>query len=219
MTEKKDEGRIILVDKPMTWTSFHVVKKLRYALNVKKIGHSGTLDPLATGLLILCTGPMTKKIESFQAMEKEYTGEIVIGKTTASYDLETEVEHVSDTAHITEKDIAEAVKQFTGNIMQVPPRFSAIKINGKRAYKSARKGEMPEMKPRPVLISAFDVERLDSERLAFRVICSKGTYIRSLAHDLGKALGTGAYLASLRRTRIGTFHVDQAQTIEELTVK
>ncbi|MEJ2005300.1 MAG: tRNA pseudouridine(55) synthase TruB [Cyclobacteriaceae bacterium] len=216
MTENKDDGKVLLVDKPKTWTSFDVVKKLRFALNLKKIGHAGTLDPLATGLLILCTGKMTKQIESYQALEKEYTGEIVIGKTTPSYDLETEVEHVTDTDHITDEDLINAAEKFIGKIEQVPPQFSAIKVGGKRAYKSARKGEKIELKARPVEISAFEVERLSADRIAFRVICSKGTYIRSLAHDFGQELGTGAYLGALRRTRIGTFNVDDAQTIEEI---
>ncbi len=217
MTEQQDEGKVILVDKPRSWTSFDVVKKLRYALKVKKIGHAGTLDPLATGLLILCTGKMTKQIESFQAMEKEYTGEIVIGKITPSYDLETDVEHISDTSHIKDSFISNTAKKFIGKIEQIPPQYSAIKIDGKRAYKSARKGEKVEMKPRTVEITTFDVERLGIDRIAFRVVCSKGTYIRSLAHDFGQELGTGAYLADLRRTRIGKFHVDDAQTIDEIT--
>ena len=217
MTELQDAGRVILIDKPRSWTSFDVVKKLRYALNVKKIGHAGTLDPLATGLLILCTGKMTKRIESFQAMEKEYTGEIVIGKVTPSYDLETEVENVCDTAHIQDSDITAAAKEFKGLIEQVPPQYSAVKVDGKRAYKSARKGEKVEIKPRKVEITVFEVDRLGVDRIAFRVVCSKGTYIRSLAHDFGQVLGTGAYLAELRRTRIGDFHVDNAQTIDEIT--
>ncbi|MCA6073317.1 tRNA pseudouridine(55) synthase TruB [Fulvivirga sedimenti] len=212
-----EEGSVLLVDKPLTWTSFDVVKKLRYALKVKKIGHAGTLDPLATGLLILCTGKMTKQIDSFQAMEKEYEGEIVLGKITPSYDLETDVQEFGDTSGITEDQIEQALNKFRGTISQVPPQFSAIKVDGKRAYESARKGKKIKMEPRQVEIKQFDLEKISTDRYKFTVVCSKGTYIRSLAHDFGQALGTGAYLAALRRTRIGNFHVKDASTIEALT--
>ncbi len=215
--EQPEEGRVLLVDKPLTWTSFDVVKKLRYALKVKKIGHAGTLDPLATGLLILCTGKMTKQIDSYQAMEKEYEGEIVLGKITPSYDLETEVQDFGDPSVITDDQIETALEKFRGTISQVPPQYSAIKIDGKRAYESARKGKKVKMEPRQVEIGLFELEKIDAERYKFRVVCSKGTYIRSLAHDFGQELGTGAYLASLRRTRIGSFHVKDAETIESLT--
>ena len=216
MEESKDEGTVLLVDKPLGWTSFDVVKKLRYALKVKKIGHAGTLDPLASGLLILCTGKKTKEINEYQAMEKEYTGEIVIGKTTPSYDLETEVEFVCDPSGITDEQIETAAEQFRGIIQQIPPKFSAVKVDGKRAYKSARQGKEVKIEPRQVEIKVFEVKRIEPERIAFRVVCSKGTYIRSLAHDFGQTLGTGAYLAALRRTRIGKFDVAEAKTIEEI---
>lgn len=209
--------KVLLVDKPLEWTSFDVVKKLRYALKVKKIGHAGTLDPLATGLLILCTGKKTKEIEGYQGMEKEYTGEIVIGKRTPSYDLETEIEEVMNTDHITPEDISRVVEQFQGEISQTPPIFSAVKVNGERAYKRARKGKETKLEPRKVTIHKFEMTRIAPDRFSFVVVCSKGTYIRSLANDVGEALGTGAYLAALRRTRIGDFHVDNASTIEDLT--
>ena len=210
-------NQVILVDKPLEWTSFDVVKKLRYALKVKKIGHAGTLDPLATGLLILCTGKKTKEIKTYQGMEKEDTSEIVIGKRTPSYDLETEVEHVADVDHITDEMVEEVLKGFRGEIQQVPPVFSAVKVDGVRAYKHARKGREAKLEPRTVYIDHFSMDRTETDRFTFRVICSKGTYIRSLANDVGEALGTGAYLASLRRTRIGKFDVKDSQTIEELT--
>ncbi|MTI22071.1 tRNA pseudouridine(55) synthase TruB [Fulvivirga sp. RKSG066] len=219
MQQQNQEGSVLLVDKPLTWTSFDVVKKLRYHLKVKKIGHAGTLDPLATGLLILCTGKMTKQIEKFQAQEKEYTGQFVLGQTTPSYDLETEPTEPVDISHITESDIKSKTTQFTGVIEQTPPVFSAIKVKGKRAYESARKGEDIKLKSRQVEISEFDITAIDNNAVSFRVVCSKGTYIRSLAHDFGQALGVGAYLSKLRRTRIGDFKVDNAQTIEEITQK
>ncbi len=212
----QDPGTVILVDKPLTWTSFDVVKKLRYHLKVKKIGHAGTLDPLATGLLILCTGKMTKQIEQYQAQEKEYTGSFVIGKTTPSYDLETEVGNEMDISHLTTNQILEAAKQLTGLINQIPPIFSAIKVDGKRAYKGARKGEEIELKSRPVEIKVFEITDMQLPEIQFKIVCSKGTYIRSIARDFGELLGVGAYLASLRRTRIGEFNVTDAKTIEEL---
>jgi len=214
-----DEGQVILVDKPLRWTSFDVVKKLRYHLKVKKIGHAGTLDPLATGLLILCSGKMTKQIEKFQAQEKEYTGTIIIGQTTPSYDLETEPTQAVDISHISMEEIKAAASTFEGEIDQTPPIFSAVKVNGKRAYKSAREGEDIKLKSRKIQISTFEISNISEEKINFRVVCSKGTYIRSLAHDLGQKLGVGAYLAALRRTRIGDFHVEDAKTIEELTSK
>jgi tRNA pseudouridine55 synthase len=210
-------NQVLLVDKPLEWTSFDVVKKLRYALKVKKIGHAGTLDPLATGLLILCTGKKTKEINTYQGMEKEYTGEIVIGKRTPSFDLETEVEHVTSVDHITDDMVARALSDFRGVIQQVPPVFSAVKVDGVRAYKHARKGRDTKLEPRTVQIDRFEMNRIGPDRFAFLVVCSKGTYIRSLANDIGEALGTGAYLAALRRTRIGDFHVNAAKTIDDLT--
>lgn len=212
-------GTIILVDKPLTWTSFDVVKKVRYHLKLKKVGHAGTLDPLASGLLILCTDKMTKEIEKIQSLEKEYEGVFTIGATTPSYDLETEAENRKPYDHITAREIYEAATGFVGTILQKPPVFSAIKIDGKRAYKSARAGDTVEIKPREVTIKQFDITRITLPEVAFRVVCSKGTYIRSLANDFGLSLGTGAYLSQLRRTRIGHFEVAKAQTIQELTEK
>lgn len=216
MIHDYEDGKLILVDKPLHWTSFDVVKKLKYGLKLKKIGHAGTLDPLATGLLILCSGKMTKQIESFQAREKEYTGTFVIGSTTPSYDLETEIQKVADTDQVGEQEIRKAVSTLTGEILQVPPLFSAIKVNGKRAYTHARKGEEVPLKERGVRIDVFETARVSPTEISFRIICSKGTYIRSIARDLGDELGTGAYLASLRRTRIGEFTVEQASSIEQL---
>ena len=210
-----DEPRVLLVNKPYQWTSFDVVKKLRYGLKVKKIGHAGTLDPLATGLLILCTGKMTKQIESFQAQEKEYTGTFVIGQTTPSFDLETEVDQERDITHITAADIQKAVESLTGEISQVPPIFSAVKVNGKRAYKSARKGEDVKLKARDVVVKEFEVTNLDLPEVHFKIICSKGTYIRSIARDLGETLSVGAYMSALCRTRIGEFKLTEAKSIEE----
>lgn len=215
-THKIDEAKVILVNKPYQWTSFDVVKKLRYALKFKKIGHAGTLDPLATGLLILCTGKMTKQIESFQSQEKEYTGSFIIGKTTPSFDLETEISLGQDIAHLTEQDIRNATSKFSGWIDQTPPIFSAVKVNGKRAYKSARKGEAIEIKSRKVEIKEFEITRIELPTVDFKIICSKGTYIRSIANDFGKELGVGAYLSALCRTRIGEFKLENASTLEEL---
>lgn len=213
-------GEIILIDKPLTWTSFQVVNKLRWAIrkayNIKKIkvGHAGTLDPLATGLLILCTGKMTKQIDSYQAQIKEYTGIITLGGTTPSFDLETEIDKRYNVDHITEDKIHETTKQFTGEIEQYPPVFSAIKKEGKRLYEFARAGEKVQINPRKITIETFEITEIDIPNIHFKVVCSKGTYIRSLANDFGKALKSGAHLSELRRTSIGEFRVDQAQTIE-----
>ena len=212
----QDPGKMLLVDKPLTWTSFDVVKKLKYHLKVKKIGHAGTLDPLATGLLILCTGKMTKQIESYQAQEKEYTGKFIIGKTTPSFDLETEEQNEMSIEHITEDNIYEAASSLTGIIDQVPPVFSAVKVDGKRAYKSAREGEDVKLKARTVEIKEFEIVQIALPEVQFLIKCSKGTYIRSIARDFGIALGTGAYLGELRRTKIGDYSVENAKTIEEL---
>jgi tRNA pseudouridine55 synthase len=211
-----DDPRVLLVNKPYQWTSFDVVKKLRFGLKVKKIGHAGTLDPLATGLLILCTGKMTKQIETYQAQEKEYTGTFVIGQTTPSFDLETEVDQERDFSHITELDIRSAITKLTGEISQVPPIFSAVKVNGKRAYKSARKGEDVKLKPRDVVVKEFELTGLKLPEVHFRIVCSKGTYIRSIARDLGESLGVGAYMSALCRTRIGEFKLTEANSIEEI---
>ncbi|UII20971.1 tRNA pseudouridine(55) synthase TruB [Fulvivirga ligni] len=217
MDNQQPEGSVILIDKPLEWTSFDVVKKLRYALKVKKIGHAGTLDPLATGLLILCTGKMTKQIEKYQGQEKEYTGKFYLGKTTPSYDLETEVDSETSIDHLTSDQIHRATEAFTGIIEQTPPIYSAIKVDGKRAYEGARKGEEVKLKSRNVEVKSFEITAIDLPEVHFKIICSKGTYIRSLAHDFGQSLGVGAYLSELRRTRIGDFKVEDAQTIEEAT--
>lgn len=206
--------RVILIDKPLEWTSFDVVNKLRKKLKIKKIGHAGTLDPLATGLLILCTGKMTKRIDEYQAQEKEYTGQLVIGQTTPSHDLETIVSEAKDIAHITNELITVAARKFTGTINQIPPIHSAVKIDGKRAYKLARKGKEPELKPRSVLVSEFEITSIELPIVRFRIVCSKGTYIRSIARDFGEELGVGAYLSKLCRTRIGQFQLKDALTID-----
>lgn len=214
-------GNVILIDKPLHWTSFQVVNKLRWAIrkqfNIKKIkvGHAGTLDPLATGLLVICTGKMTKQINIFQGQEKEYTGTITLGSTTPSYDLETKINNTFSTTHITEDLIHQTTAQFIGTIAQVPPLFSAIKKDGKRLYDIARAGETTEIASREITISAFEISKINDLELDFKVVCSKGTYIRSLAHDFGKALNSGAHLSALRRTRIGDFKVENATTIND----
>lgn len=209
------EGRVLLLDKPLDWTSFDIVKKIRILTKVSKVGHAGTLDPLATGLLIVCTGKFTKKINEYMGMEKEYTGSITLGATTSTYDLESAPVNQQDISSLTEAMLHEATKQFTGDIMQVPPSHSAIKRNGQPVYIAARKGEDVVLEPRPIRISAFTIERIEMPKIYFKVVCSTGTYIRSLAHDYGKALGVGGYLSGLRRTRIGEFSVDDAYTIEQ----
>jgi tRNA pseudouridine55 synthase len=211
-----DENRVLLINKPLRWTSFDVVNKLRGRLKIRKIGHAGTLDPLATGLLIICTGKMTKQIESFMGLEKEYTGTFVLGKTTPSYDLETEVQDAGDISHLTTEQIILACKALTGTLSQVPPTHSAIRIGGKRAYNLARKGKDVELQPRTVIVHEFEVTGVTLPEVGFRIVCSKGTYIRSIARDLGVALGVGAYLSSLCRTRIGTYHLSDALTIEDV---
>lgn len=208
--------RVLLINKPLRWTSFDVVKKLRGILKIKKIGHAGTLDPLATGLLILCTGKMTKSIDTFQAQEKEYRGKMILGQTTPSYDLETTPTPPQDISGVTEQMIQEVASQFTGTIEQVPPLHSAVKVDGKRAYKLARAGSEAKLKAREVTIGVFEITHIQLPEVGFRVVCSKGTYIRSLVHDVGQALGVGAYLSELCRIRIGDFLLKDAQTLEEL---
>ena len=222
MTEEAyKNGQVLLIDKPLTWTSFQVVNKLRWEIrqrfNIKKIkvGHAGTLDPLATGLLIICTGKQTKQIDTYQGQVKEYTGTFTLGATTPSYDLETEIDNIFTTTHITEELLHETTKQFTGEIQQKPPIFSAIKKDGKRLYELARKGETTEIKERTVTISSFEITEIKLPEVGFRIICSKGTYIRSIAFDYGKALNSGGYLSALRRTKIGNFSVDDAFSVEE----
>lgn len=212
----QDAGQLLLINKPLGWTSFDAVNKLRYRLKIKKIGHAGTLDPLATGLLIICTGKMTKQIEEFMGLEKEYTGTFVIGQTTPSYDLETAVSEAQDISAITNDSILKAVKSLTGKISQLPPAHSAIKVGGKRAYKFARQGKDIELKPREVEVSEFEITSVALPLVNFRIVCSKGTYIRSLARDLGESLGVGAYLSQLCRTRIGSFTLENALTIDEV---
>jgi len=210
------EGQTLLIDKPYEWSSFQALNSvkwtLRKALGLKKlkVGHAGTLDPLATGLLLICTGKNTKKIPQFQAMEKEYTGTFCMGATTPSYDLETTVDATYPVDHLTEKILHETAKSFLGEIQQQPPVFSAIKIKGKRLYEYARKGKEIDVPSRKVTVHAFDLTRIQLPEVDFRVRCSKGTYIRSLAHDFGKALGSGAYLSELKRTKIGQYNVDKA---------
>lgn len=209
-----EAGELILIDKPLTWTSFDVVKKIRNTIRLKKIGHAGTLDPLATGLLILCTGKKTKQIENYMAQEKEYTGSLVIGKTTPSVDLETEINSDVDIAHIKIEDIYKSTSGFEGEIDQVPPIYSAIRVNGERVYKKARAGEEVEIKSRKVFVREFTITKINLPELEFKIICSKGTYVRSLVRDFGEVLGVGAYLSSLRRTRIGEFKIEDAFTME-----
>jgi len=229
-------GEIILINKPYRWTSFDVVNKVRNVLrkiqianqvtlseNPKnfyvKVGHAGTLDPLATGLLILCTGKKTKEIDSYQAQEKEYTGTFFLGGTTPSYDLETKINHQYETSHINNELIFEVKKKFLGKILQTPPAHSAVKIDGKPAYKQARKGKDVKMLPKEIFIHEFEITKIELPLIHFRIVCSKGTYIRSIANDFGKALNSGAYLASLCRTRIGEFKLEEAISVEEFVKK
>jgi len=211
-----EEGQILLIDKPYGWTSFQAVNKLKWKIRhlhklaKLKIGHAGTLDPLATGLLIVCTGKFTKRIEEFQAQEKEYTGTFVLGATTPCYDMEKPVDKEFPTNHITENDILETAKTFVGEQMQVPPIFSAVKIAGKRAYDYARQAQDVEIKAKPILIKDFEITRIAMPEVDFRIVCSKGTYIRSIARDFGEKLQSGAYLSALRRTRIGGFLVENS---------
>lgn len=218
--EDYQTGQVLLIDKPLHWTSFQVVNKLRWEIrqtfNIKKIkvGHAGTLDPLATGLLVLCTGKMTKQIDTFQAQIKEYTGTIVLGSATPSFDLETDINETFPTEHINSELIHETTKQFIGDIQQFPPVFSAIKKDGKRLYEFARAGEEVEITSRTISIKEFEITKINGLNVDFRVVCSKGTYIRSLANDFGKALQSGAHLSALRRTKIGNFHVESAVSVE-----
>jgi tRNA pseudouridine55 synthase len=212
------EGKLLLINKPYHWTSFDVVGKLRNAFKPLKlkVGHAGTLDPLATGLLVICTGKMTKQIDTFQAEEKEYTGTITLGATTPSYDLETEPDQKFDITALSDDQIYNATQNFIGDIQQYPPAHSAIKVGGERLYEKARRGEDVELKSRSVTISEFEITRIALPEVDFRVVCSKGTYIRSLAHDFGKALDNGAYLSRLRRTRSGQFKIEDATEVMEM---
>ena len=210
------EGQLLLIDKPMGWSSFQAVNKLKWAIRKKfqlkkiKIGHAGTLDPLATGLLLICTGKFTKKINDLQGQVKEYTGTITLGATTPSFDLETEVDQTFPIDHISDTLIQETTTGFIGEVEQVPPVFSALKKDGKRLYEYAREGKEVEIKKRQVTISDFEITQINLPEIEFRVVCSKGTYIRSLAHDFGKALQSGGHLSTLRRTKIGDYNVDIA---------
>ncbi len=216
--EDFQEGQVLLIDKPLHWSSFQAVNKIKWSLKKHlglkkiKVGHAGTLDPLASGLLIICTGKFTKRIMELQGMEKEYTGTFHVGATTPSYDLETEVNETFGTDHIDENLIMQTLPQFTGEIDQKPPVFSAIKKDGKRLYEHARKGEEVEIASRKITIHEFEITRIALPEIDFRVVCSKGTYIRSLAYDFGAALQSGAHLTALRRTKIGEYSVDNAIT-------
>jgi len=205
------EGQVLLINKPLKWTSFDVIARLRKIFKIKKIGHAGTLDPLATGLLIVCTGKFTKKINEYMGMEKEYTGTITLGASTPTFDLESEPENFISPKGISEEALHAATLPFTGNILQVPPAHSAIKMEGKRVYELARMGLQVKMQPRPVTISIFEITRIDLPEIDFRVVCSTGTYIRSLANDYGATLGCGGYLSALCRTRIGPFKLEDAR--------
>lgn len=211
------EGRVLLIDKPLDWTSFDVVKKIRNTIRIKKVGHAGTLDPLATGLLIVCTGKFTKKINEFMAQEKEYTGTITLGAVTPTYDLESEPEDIKPTGGITKEEIEKTTKSFMGEILQVPPAHSAIKQKGKPVYLLARKGIDVVLEPRKITIKEFEITHIEMPVISFKVVCTTGTYIRSLANDFGKVLGCGGYLSKLRRTRIGDFKADDAMSMEEFT--
>lgn len=213
------EGQLLLINKPLRWTSFDVVNKIRHLTKTKKVGHAGTLDPLATGLLIVCTGKFTKKINEYMTMEKEYTGTFTLGASTATYDLESEPENFKPIDYITIDQIKTIAQQFVGEIMQVPPSHSAIKMDGKPVYKLARKGKEVKLEPRKIFIKEFEIINVELPVVEFKVICSTGTYIRSLAHDIGKQLECGAYLSRLCRTRIGNFHLKDAITIEEFQKK
>lgn len=208
------EGQVLLVDKPLGWTSHDVVAKVRNTLRIKKVGHAGTLDPLATGMLILCTGKFTKRINEYMAREKEYTGTFTLGAVTPTYDLESEPEQFADYTYVTKELLEQTAQRFTRTILQVPPIHSAVKQKGKPVYLLARKGKEVKLEPRKIHIALFEIVEVALPVVHFRVVCSTGTYIRSLAHDFGQALSCGAYLSSLRRTRIGEFRVEQALSME-----
>jgi len=210
-----EEGKVLLINKSLYWTSFDAVRKIRNLIKVKKVGHAGTLDPLATGLLIICTGKFTKKINEYMAREKEYTGSFTLGAVTPTYDLESEPVQVKSVESISSEQIFNATQKFTGEILQTPPAHSAIKVEGKRVYELARKGQEVKLEPRKITIKEFEITGIDLPVVQFRVVCSTGTYIRSLANDFGQVLGCGAYLSGLCRTRIGEFLLSDAMTVEE----
>jgi tRNA pseudouridine55 synthase len=217
--ESFESGQVLLIDKPLRWTSFDVIQKLRKIIRIRKIGHAGTLDPLATGLLIVCTGKFTKRINEYMAQEKEYTGTFTLGATTPTYDLESEPENFKPFDHITDNEIQSATKNFIGEIKQIPPAHSAIKIGGTRVYELARQGKEVKLEPRKITIKEFVITKIEMPVVGFKVICSTGTYIRSLAFDFGEALGCGAYLSSLCRTRIGEFSVTNALDLDAFEKK
>lgn len=216
MQESRPEGQVLLLNKPLNWTSYDVVRKVKWHTQAKRVGHAGTLDPLATGLLVICTERKTKTIPAIQDAEKEYTGTFILGATTPSFDRETEPEAFCETGHIQKEEVEEAFRKFTGQLLQVPPLHSAVKLNGQRAYKIARRGETAELRAREIIIREFELTRFELPEVDFRVVCSKGTYIRSLARDIGQSLGTGAYLGALCRTRIGNLKLSDALSIEEI---
>lgn len=212
--DKYENGQVVLIDKPLRWTSFDVIRKIRSLIKIKKVGHAGTLDPLATGLLIVCTGKFTKKINEYMGMEKEYTGSFTLGAVTPTYDLESEPTDFKEISAISQEELYKAAEHFTGEIQQVPPIHSAIKQEGKPVYLMARKGLNVQLEARTITIKSFIIEKIELPVVYFRVVCTTGTYIRSLANDFGKELGCGAYLSSLRRTRIGIFTTDNAVGME-----
>lgn len=218
-----EQGRVLLINKPINWTSFDVVRKIRNLIKIKKVGHAGTLDPLATGLLIVCTGKFTKNINEYMLQEKEYTGTITLGATTATFDLESEPRNFKDFSFVTRDLLNETIKKFTGEINQLPPKHSAIKQNGKPVYLLARKGVDVKMESRIITVKVFQIVNIKLPEISFSVVCTTGTYIRSLANDFGEALGCGAYLSSLCRTRIGKFNLEDAITpaafAQQLTAK
>lgn len=215
MENPYQEGKLLLINKPVDWTSFDVVKKLRYTLKIKKIGHAGTLDPLATGLLLIGTGKFTKKLNELQGLDKSYEGIIELGKTTPSYDLETEFDSEIGWSHLTQNEIENARLSFLGEIQQIPPAHSAIKIDGERAYKKARKNKEVKLEPRSLTIHDFEIDASSLPEVKFKVTCSKGTYIRSLAHDFGRKLGVGGYLKKLIRTSVGEYQLSNAVDLDE----
>ncbi len=210
-----EKGEVFLIDKPLEWTSFDVVKKIRGTLKIKKVGHAGTLDPLATGLLIVCAGKATKRIDEFQGLPKSYAGKMVIGKTTPSVDLETEFDSESDFSNVTAEDLESAKIKLTGDLMQVPPIYSAIKVDGQRAYKIARRKEDAKLDPRPVTVSKFEIDPSNLPEISFEIECSKGTYIRSIVRDFGEMIGCGAYMSELRRTAIGDLKIEDAYPLKD----
>ena len=210
-----EEGKVIFINKELRWTSFDVVKKIRNLVRIKKVGHAGTLDPLATGLLIICVGKMTKQINSFMNLEKEYAGTMIIGKTTPSVDLETEINSERSIEHITKEDVIKTSLKFHGKLMQVPPIYSALKKDGEPLYKKARKGEKVSIEPREVESKEFEITKVNLPEVHFRLVCSKGFYVRSLVYDFGKDLGVGAYMSKLERTRIGEHKLENSLTVDE----